>query len=80
MVNHVALITEKMWSQIHQIIVKHGHEILGVSPDEPLEVRCDSYVVESPIETPHDVRIVRDSVLKSMRIALQAFEKLGLDR
>ena len=77
-VNHVALVTQKMWSKIHQIIVKHGHEIFGVSPDAPLEVRCDSYVVESHIETPHDVRILRDSVLKSMRIAFQAFEKLGL--
>ena len=77
-VNHVALVTEKMWSKIHQIIVKHGHEIFGVAPDAPLEVRCDSYVVESHIETPHDVRILRDSVLKSMRIAFQAFEKLGL--
>ncbi len=45
----------------------------------PLEVRCDSYVAESHVETPHDVRILRDSVLKSMRIAFQAFENLGPD-
>ncbi len=30
-VNHVALVPEKMWAKIHQIIVKHGHEILGGS-------------------------------------------------
>ena len=77
-VNHVALVTEKMGSKIHQIIVMHGHEIFGVAPDAPLEVRCDSYVAESHVETPHDVRILRDSVLKSMRIAFQAFEKLDL--
>ncbi|MCY4224698.1 MAG: hypothetical protein OXF06_07655 [Bacteroidetes bacterium] len=32
-VNNVALVTEKMWSKINQIIVRHGHSILGVSSD-----------------------------------------------
>jgi len=78
-VNNGALVTEKMWSQINQIIVKHDHEVLGISADAPLDVRCDSYVSESYIETPHDVRILRNSVWNSLKTASHACEALGLD-
>ena len=78
-INNVALVTEKMWSKINPLIVKHGHAVLGVSPDAPLETRCDSYVVESHVETLHDVRILRDSVCNSLKTASHAYEALGLD-
>ncbi len=63
MINNVSLITDDIWSTLNRMIVDHGLEVFGVAPDAPLEARTDSYVVE-----PHDVRLLRDSIILAMQL------------
>lgn len=77
-INNVSLITEEIWAHLNHMIVDHGHEVLGVAPDAPMEARCDSYVAETHIETPHDVRMLRNVVLLLIRVASKAWVVLDL--
>ncbi len=60
------------------MIVDHGLEVFGVASDAPLEARTDSYVVETHVETPHDVRLLRDSIILAMQLASRAWEAFNL--
>ncbi len=62
-VTNVGLITEEVWADLNRMIVDHGLEVFGVASDAPLEARTDSYVVE-----PHDVRLLRDSIILAMQL------------
>ncbi|MDE2645407.1 MAG: hypothetical protein OXI05_06175 [Bacteroidota bacterium] len=73
-INHVNLITEEIWDHLNRIVAAHGLEVLGVAPDAPMEARCDSYVVETHVEHPRDVRLLRDRVLNSFTLACKAWE------
>ncbi len=69
-INNVSLITDDIWSTLNRMIVDHGLEVFGVASDAPLEARTDSYVVETHVETPHDVRLLRDSIILAMQLGL----------
>ncbi len=77
-INNVSLITDDIWLTLNRMIVDHGLEVFGVASDAPLEARTDSYVVETHVETPHDVRLLRDSIILAMQLASRAWEVFNL--
>ncbi len=77
-INNVSLITDDIWLTLNRMIVDHGLEVFGVASDAPLEARTDSYVVETHVETPHDVRLLRDSIILAMQLASRAWEAFNL--
>ncbi len=77
-INNVSLITDDIWLTLNRMIVDHGLEVFGVASDAPLEARTDSYVVETHVETPHDVRLLRDSIILAMQLASKAWEAFNL--
>ena len=73
-IHNVNRITEPMWAHLNRMIVDHGLAVIEVAPDAPIEARCDSYVVETHVKHPHDVRLLRDSVLNALNLACKAWE------
>ncbi len=79
-IDNVSLITEEIWAALNQVIVKFGHEVLGVGPATPLGARVDSYVVETNIRRPMDVALLHEGVQQGMTKASRAWNAEGLSR
>jgi len=72
-INNVSLITEEIWSHLNRMIVDHGLAVFGAAPGAPLEARTDSFVAQTHVETPNDVRLLFESVIKAMKVARKAW-------
>ncbi len=77
-IDNVSLITEEIWVKENQLVVEFGHEILGISSSDPIETRCDSYMVESHVWFPMDVRLLLDAVLYYLLWAMRAWSVFDL--
>ncbi len=64
--DNVLKLDDDTLGQINEMIVKHGHQIKkndeGISEDEklPLQVKADSFVVETNVHFPTDINLLRD--------------------
>ena len=71
-VDNVSLIDENLLVQINQIVVDHGHKLLKKKEDTILELKTDSYALETNVHFPTDLNLLWDSVRK----VLDMVEKL----
>jgi IS5 family transposase len=75
---NVRLLTPEVLDRINQVVVKAGHALVKKSPDEALRGRCDSYVVETDVDYPTDIKLLHDAtrtfVVRTARLA----ERFGL--
>jgi len=71
------LVTEEVLDDINVAIVNAGHQLLGKS-DVPLLARCDSFVVETDIEYPTDIRLLNDAMRKVILACGQASKQFGV--
>lgn len=71
-VDNVSLIDEKLLQQLNQIVVEHGHLLLKKKEETVLELKTDSYVIETNVHFPTDLNLLWDSVRK----VLDTVEKL----
>lgn len=60
-VDNVKLMDEELLQQINEIIVSYGHKLFKKKEDEQLEVKTDSYVLESNVHFPTDYNLLWDS-------------------
>ena len=65
--DNLHLFTEEILDEINQAVVKAGHRLFE-KEDEPLAGRCDSFVVETDVEYPTDIRLLQDAVRKAITI------------
>jgi hypothetical protein len=56
--DNLSLFTQEILDKINQIAVKHGHEIIGIKPDEKLNASCDSFVLETDVHYPTDINLL----------------------
>lgn len=63
--DNISLLDEQVIEQISEIVVKTGHNLLK-KKDEELEIKVDSYVLESNVHFPTDINLLWDSVRKSL--------------
>jgi transposase, IS5 family len=77
--DNVRLLTPELLDKINQVVVKAGHGLLK-KKDEPLKARADSFVVETDVEFPTDVRLLFDSVRKVIELIAFACGVLGISR
>ena len=59
---NVSLFTAELLDGINQVVVQAGHELKGLGSGQPLQARCDSFVVETDVEYPTDVRLLWDAL------------------
>jgi hypothetical protein len=62
--DNVSLLTPEVLDQINQVVVKAGHQFLGKKKGENLKGRCDSFVVETDVHYPTDIRLLFDAISK----------------
>ena len=75
---NVALITPPLLEEINQVVVQAGHSLVGREREQPLRARCDSFVEETDVEYPTDVRLTWDTLRCLLRIMAAVSEAFGL--
>jgi hypothetical protein len=64
--DNLRLFTPEMLDRISQEVVNAGHQALKKSPDERLNARGDSFVVETNVHFPTDINLLDDAVRKAI--------------
>lgn len=66
-VDNVSLIDEELLFEINKLVVEHGHNLLKKKDDTiSLELKTDSYVLETNIHFPTDLNLLYDSLRKGL--------------
>ncbi len=76
--DNLQLFTPELLDRINQIVVSAGHQTLKKSPDAGLEVRCDSFVVETNVHYPTDINLLYDAIRKTVESCSELSETHGL--
>jgi hypothetical protein len=64
--------------RINQVVVEAGHALVKKTPDDALEVRADSFVVETDVHYPTDINLLYDAVRKTIETSAALSETEGL--
>ena len=75
---NLRLFTPEILDRINQVVVRAGHRLVKKSPDEGLNIRCDSFVVETDVHYPTDINLLLDAVRKAIETAAQLCRDEGL--
>lgn len=76
--DNVCHVDAELLEKINEIVVRHGREALKKSADEKLEVKTDSYVLESNVHHPTDCNLLWDAARKCVELLHNLHESLGL--
>ncbi|MCP3878696.1 MAG: ISNCY family transposase, partial [Sulfitobacter sp.] len=75
---NLRLFTPEILDRINQVVVRAGHRLVKKSPDEGLNIRCDSFVVETDVHHPTDINLLLDAVRKAIEISARLCRDEGL--
>jgi len=64
--DNLRLFTPELLERINQVVVHAGHCLVKKSPDDALEVRADSFVVETHVHYPTDTNLLFDAIRKTI--------------
>jgi transposase, IS5 family len=76
--DNVRLLTPEVLSEINQIIVSAGHELLKKKETAKLAARCDSFVVKTDVHFPTDINLLFDAVRKAIQLIARLSDKYGI--
>jgi len=76
--DNLQLFTPELLDRINQEVVKAGHRLVKKSPDEKLNVRCDSFVVETDVHFPTDINLLWDAMRKTIEICADLCSSRGM--
>jgi len=76
--DNVALFTSEIIDKINKVAVEFGHGIVGKKPGEPLNGSCDSFVLETDVHFPTDIRLLFDAMRKTIECVGKLCDNLGL--
>jgi hypothetical protein len=62
--DNLHLFTPEILDRINQVVVAAGQALVKKSPDEALNVRADSFVVETDVHYPTDTNLLLDAIRK----------------
>lgn len=77
--DNLRLFTPELLERINRVVVEAGHALLKTSPEEGLEVRCDSFVVETDVHYPTDINLLYDAVRKVIETTANLCKTYDLD-
>lgn len=66
--DNIGLIEDETLDEINDVVVEAGHQLVK-KKDEGLEVKVDSYVLESTVHFPTDINLLYDAARKSLQLA-----------
>jgi len=69
--DNVMLFTPEILDRINREVVRAGHMALKKSPEEGLNARCDSFVVETDVEFPTDTNLLYEAVRKAIGLCAE---------
>jgi len=61
-IDNVTLLSPGLLDAVNQLIVECGHKVSHKAPDETLQGRRDSFVVETDVHNPTDVNLLWDAM------------------
>lgn len=76
--DNLRLFTPEILDRINQEVVKAGHQLVKKSPEEGLNARCDSFVVETHVHYPTDINLLWDATRKTIEICSSLCESHGM--
>jgi hypothetical protein len=76
--DNLRLFTPEILDRINQEVVKAGHQLVKKSPQEGLNARCDSFVVETHVHYPTDINLLLDAIRKTIEICASLCESHGM--
>ena len=76
--NNLSLLTDDVLAQINHAIVQLGHKAVGHSMDVGLQARGDSFVVETDVEYPTDLRLLWDAIRAAIQQPVRLCKLLGV--
>ena len=76
--DNVSLFTAEILEKISEIVVKHGHQVIGKQPDQKLNASCDSFVLETDVHYPTDINLLFDAMRKTIVLIMTLCDQLGL--
>ncbi len=71
LIDNISLFTPDTLSKINQLVVQEGHKQFG-DPNEGIDARCDSFVVETNVHYPTDINLLFDSMRKVITLISRA--------
>ena len=76
--DNVTMFTTEILDKISEIVVKHGHQVIGKQPDQKLNASCDSFVLETDVHYPTDINLLFDAMRKTIVLIMTLCDQLGL--
>ena len=76
--DNIALLTPPILSEINQIVVKAGHDLISTKKDQKLRGNCDSFVVETDVHYPTDINLLFDAIRKMIRLIAIINSEIGV--
>jgi len=76
--DNLMLFTPEILDRINREVVRAGHMALKKSPEEGLNARCDSFVVETDVEFPTDTNLLYEAVRKALGLCAELSDAHGL--
>ena len=76
--DNLSLFTPEVLDRINQIVLQHGHQLVGKKKDEGLRGSCDSFVVETDVHYPTDINLLFDAMRKVILLIMALCDDLGL--
>lgn len=76
-IDNVSLIDEELLYDLNQIVVDAGHQLVKKKEEECLELKTDSYAVETNVHFPTDLNLLWDSIRKGLDMVQKLQHKTG---
>jgi IS5 family transposase len=76
--DNVSLLTPEVLSEINEIVVGSGHNLLKKNETAKLAARSDSFVVKTDVHFPTDINLLFDAVRKAIQLISRVSDKHGI--
>ncbi|MBE9592177.1 MAG: ISNCY family transposase, partial [Proteobacteria bacterium] len=77
--DNVSLLTPEVLDKINQVVIKHGHKLVGKKDGDDLKGSCDSFVVETDVHYPTDINLLFDAIRRTIILIMSLCGRLGID-
>jgi IS5 family transposase len=75
--DNIRLFTVDILDRVNQIVVQTGHDLVH-KKKEPIQAKCDAFVVETDVHFPTDINLLLDAMRKVLTLLGQLYGDLGL--
>jgi IS5 family transposase len=76
--DNLSLFTPEVLDRINQIVLHHGHQLIGKKKDEGLRAGCDSFVVETDVHYPTNINLLFDAMRKLILLIMALCDGIGV--